>query len=411
MRTPLIPADQALRTLLEKAQVTTEVIDLPLDLVLGCYLAEEIRSEYNVPPEDNSAMDGYAFCSKDWESPEQEWEVSQRIPAGFVGKQLAEKTAARIFTGAEIPPGADVVVMQEECEVLEESEDGPSKIRIAVDLASGENVRPKGQDIKVDQMLMQKGDRISPQAAGLLASVGVSELQVFRPLTIALFSTGDELIEPGMVPQAGQIFNSNRYTLSAMIEAMGFEFVDLGIVPDNFEATQDALSAGAEAADVIITSGGVSVGEEDHVKAAVESLGDIEMWKLAIKPGKPLTFGTVKGKPFLGLPGNPSAVFVTFCIMAWPYLLKTQGASKYKMQSLKFPANFSRNGKGKRQEYLRARLEEIDGEMKVSIFDNQSSGVLSSTVWANGLAVAPIATPIEKGDAVEFISFDQFFTV
>lgn len=407
----MTPADQALKTLLEKAQVMKEVIELPLELSLGCYLAEDIRSEYNVPPEDNSAMDGYAFCAEDWDNAEQTWEVSQRIPAGFVGKQLAEKTVARIFTGAEVPPGADVVVMQEECEVLEESEDGPSKIKILVDISSGENIRPKGQDIKVDQIIMRKGDRISPQAAGLLASVGVAEVNVYRPLTVALFSTGDELIEPGMVPQAGQIFNSNRYTLSAMVEAMGFEFIDLGIVPDNFQATQDALTAGAEAADVIITSGGVSVGEEDHVKAAVESLGEIELWKLAIKPGKPLTYGSVNGKPFLGLPGNPSAVFVTFCIMAWPYLLKSQGANHFKVQSLKFPANFSRHGKGKRQEYLRARLEEIDGEMKVSIFDNQSSGVLSSTVWANGLAVAPIATPIEKGELVEFVSFDQFFTV
>ncbi|WP_235015546.1 gephyrin-like molybdotransferase Glp [Oceanicoccus sp. KOV_DT_Chl] len=328
---PLMPVEEALTKIIASAQPLAEFESVSLLLALGRVLAEDQRSTIDVPPCDNSAMDGYAFCFKDIaasgtarnsSNESRELVVSQRIAAGAIGKPLKAGTAARIFTGAAIPEGADTVVMQEDTNAFGEA------IRIIDTVKFGQHVRPKGQDIRAGGLVMAKGRRLQPQDIGLLASIGMTSVKVYRQLKVAVLSTGDELVEPGQTLAEGQIYNSNRYTLTALLTAMGCEVLDGGIVADDFERTCQQLKQLSSQADVIISSGGVSVGEEDHVKAAVESLGELALWKLNIKPGKPLAFGTVNGTPFFGLPGNPSSVFVTFCLLAKPYLLAAMGRLK-----------------------------------------------------------------------------------
>jgi molybdopterin molybdotransferase len=399
----LQPVEQALETLLNAARTITDTENIPVEHALGRALAEDQRSTVDVPPADNSAMDGFAFNSNDIQSIETTTlPISQRIPAGVAPSPLQPGTAARIFTGAEVPVGADTVVMQENCEWNDGAVDLPSSS------TPGDNIRPQGQDIKHGSVILTRGHRIRPQDMGLLASVGIREICVFRPLKIAILSTGDELIEPGAELQPGQIYNSNRYTLTGQMEALGFETIDLGIVPDNAEATDQALREAAAVADCIVTSGGVSVGEEDHVKACVEKLGSIDLWKLAIKPGKPLAFGNVLGTPFLGLPGNPAAVFVTCAIVARPYLLKTQGASDILPTAIRATANFDRPKPAKRQEYLRARLViNENGEACAELAGNQSSGVLSTASVGNGFAIHPLKGTICSGEPVSFLLFSD----
>ncbi len=257
-------------------------------------------------------------------------------------------------------------------------------------------------------MLISQGVRLKPQHLGVLASVGIAKVAVYKPLTIAFMSTGDELVEPGGDLAPGQIFNSNRYTLSGLIQALGFDFVDMGIVEDTPEATDAALRNAAEQADIIISSGGVSVGEEDHIKGCVEALGSLNLWKVAIKPGKPFAFGDVLGKPFLGLPGNPAAVLVTFNMLARPYLLSLQGELEAFPEKVKAPIRLNRKSQI-RQEYLRAKLVEVDGKMWIEPAGNQSSGVLSTAVWANGYAEIPPNQAISEGDEVHFIRFNDVF--
>ncbi len=402
----LMPVEQAIEQLLNAAIPVTEVIELPLAEALGCVLAQDQVSPVAVPPADNSAMDGYAFNSSGLNSDEAiTLPLSQRIPAGTAPQPLVEGTVARIFTGAEVPMGATTVEMQENCA---EQTDGAGKtqVTIAAGFSQGSNIRPKGQDIQQGSVVLAKGHRLKPQDMGLLASIGIATVKVFKPLTIAVLSTGDELIEPGNALAGGQIYNSNRYTLAGLIKAMGWQLLDLGIVADTPEATEQALLK-ASKADCIITSGGVSVGEEDHVKAAVEKLGSLNLWKLAIKPGKPFAFGEVQGTPFLGLPGNPAAVLVTFLIVARPYLLKTQGASK--LHSLHIPAiaGFSKSRPAKRQEYLRAELLIEDGKAIAKLTGNQSSGVLSTASLGNGLVIHKLNQTIQEGEQVEFVLFDS----
>ena len=361
-----------------------------LDLVL----AADIVSGVDVPPADNSAMDGYAYCFADGESNHFQLPLSQRIPAGTAPQPLAPSSAARIFTGGEIPPGADTVAMQENCT----EQDGVVTIN---NPRAGANIRPKGQDIQSGQTVLAAGTRLRPQEMGLLSSIGIKTVEVFKPLRVAIFSTGDELVEPGEPLQPGQIYNSNRATLTGLIQSLGMTPVDLGTVPDNLAATVAVLKKAAAETDIVLSAGGVSVGDEDYVKNALLELGSIDFWKVAIKPGKPLAFGQIAETPFIGLPGNPASVFVTFMILARPFLLASQGVKKPLTQSLKATALFEKAGE-KREVYLRAR---ITGE-GVEIYPNQSSGVLSSACWGELFVRQPAGQSIAIGDLVDVLPYE-----
>ena len=417
----LLPYDRAINELLSVAQPIDESEPVPVADARTRVLAEDVISGLDVPPADNSAMDGYALRFSDLTKAGRQsrgrvvFPVSQRIPAGVTPQPLQAGTAARIFTGSGIPPGADTVIMQERCKVLEDVNDNgfeaAPRVELPVDIRQGDNIREKGLDITEGSVVLRRGRRLLPQDLGLLASIGLAEVKVYRRLKLAILSTGDEIVEPGYPCPACHIYNSNRYTLAGMIDAMGMERIDLGIVPDDADATDSVLRRAAELADCVITTGGVSVGEEDHVKACVERLGDLQLWRLAIKPGKPLAFGRVLGKPFFGLPGNPAAVFVTFAMVARPYLLRFQGCKEGLLPTaLTVRANFSRDIPVKRQEYLRARLDVSErGVMSASLHSNQCSGALSTASWSNGFAVQPVDQLIARGDSVNFIPYSELF--
>jgi molybdopterin molybdotransferase len=395
----LLPLDTALEHILGTPRPDLEIQETPLLDALGCVLARDLTSMVDVPPADNSAMDGYALRAAD---AGKTLPVTQRIPAGATGEPLQVGTAARIFTGAAIPPGADAVAMQEDCR-----EEG-GQLSVGAALQVGDNVRPRGQDIRRGDTVLSRGRVLRPQDLGLLASVGLASAPVFRPLRVAVLSTGDELVEPGSGELAqGSIYNSNRYTLGGLIRGLNMEFVDCGIVPDDAEATAQALQDAAARADCVITSGGVSVGEEDHVKAQVERLGRLDLWKLAIKPGKPLAFGSLGGTPFIGLPGNPTSVFVTFCLAARPFLLQQQGANDMQPPRIMARAGFTVSRPGKRQDYLRVTVHGDGIELRASRFANQSSGVLSSVSHSNALAVVPVGVTVAEGDLVEVLLLDS----
>jgi len=370
---------------------------------LGRVLSEDVRSGLDVPPADNTSMDGYAMRCADVPAVGAVLPVSQRIPAGVVGEALKPGTAARIFTGAQVPAGADAVVMQEQCEALGDG------VRIDVVPASGQWIRRRGEDVREGQVVLTAGTRLTPQALGLAASVGAAMLRVMRRPRVALFSTGDELVMPGEPLKPGAIYNSNRYTLRALIQAMGCDCTDLGIVPDNLAATREALRRAALGTDLIVTSGGVSVGEEDHLRPAVQAEGRIELWQIAIKPGKPLAFGEVNRPDgsaayIIGLPGNPVSSFVTFLLMVRPVLLRLQGANDLEPQHTNLRADFDWPRPDKRREFLRARRNEAGG---LDLFPNQSSGVLTSAVWGDGLVDNPGGQAIQRGDAVRFLAFNE----
>ncbi|MEN8177124.1 MAG: gephyrin-like molybdotransferase Glp [Pseudomonadota bacterium] len=402
----LKPIEEALDFLLERAAPVAEIEQAPIATALGRVLAKPVNSLINVPSWNNSAMDGYAVNSADLREDSPRLAISQRIAAGSVGTQLESCAAARIFTGAPVPPGADTVVIQEACR----QED--NFVIIEKIPAAGANIREAGEDIKAGDEILAPGLRLMPQHLGLAASVGVSELPVFRRLKVAVFSSGDELVMPGNPLGPGQIYNSNQYTLSGMLEALGCEVIQLGIVEDTFDATCDVLARGAEQADLVVASGGVSVGEEDHVKPAVEKLGSLDLWKIAIRPGKPLAFGHIGNTPFIGTPGNPVSLFVTFCVFARPFILKIQGVSKHLTPlPLNVKADFEWNRPDKRREYARARMRVNDqGEAFVTLFPSRSSGVLSSVAWANGLAVIPEQQTLSRGDSVQFIPYSELIS-
>jgi molybdopterin molybdotransferase len=367
---------------------------------IGRVLSEDIHSPVAVPFDSNSAMDGYALRAAEWDQPLM---VTQRIPAGRCGEHVESGTAARIFTGAPVPPGADAVVMQENCQVEGDC------LQILQSVRAGQNVRPRGQDIAEGDLVMAGGRRLRGEDLGVLASVGLGQVPVRRRLIVAIFSTGDELVEPGttggLLP--GQIYNSNRYTLQGLLAGLGVEVRDFGLVPDSPEATAKVLQEAAAAADCVISSGGVSVGEEDYIKDQVEKLGQLKLWKLRIKPGKPLAYGSIGGTAFFGLPGNPAAVFVTYSMVVRPWLLSRQGAEVDAPLELSATADFEIPKAGFRQEYLRAQVSVEEGGLRASLHRNQSSGVLSSVSWANALVILPPDTTVAHGDVVTVLLLDQ----
>ncbi|MCX8017612.1 MAG: molybdopterin molybdotransferase MoeA [Rhodocyclaceae bacterium] len=388
---------EALERLLAEAPVVSERRAVPLLAARGRVLAETQYSTLTVPPLDNAAMDGYAVHSGDISKPGTVLPVTQRIPAGSVGAPLTPGTAARIFTGAPIPPGADAVVMQELCEVRP---DGAVCINELV--KAGQNIRRAGEDIAAGTPILAAGTRLGPAHLGLAASVGLSTLPVYRRLRVALMATGDELVEPGEALQPGQIYNANRYFLRPLLEGFGCEVNDLGRIPDALEATRQAIRQAAADNDLIVSSGGVSVGEEDHVKAAVEAEGRLELWKIAIKPGKPLAFGKVgaRGTAFIGLPGNPVASFITCLMLVRPFVLKRMGVTDWQPRARSVIAASAWPKPDRRREFLRARL---DAAGCAELYPNQGSGVLSSCVWAEGFIDNPPGQSFSPGDAVSFI--------
>ena len=397
----VLTADQLLEELLKRARGQTQTESVPTELSLGRVLAQSQVAMISVPPLDNSAMDGYAVRAADC-LPGKWLTVTQRIAAGQVGEALALNSVARIFTGAPIPPGADAIVMQEDC--VQEGD----QVQINRLPEAGAHIRRAGEDIRPGDIILPAGTRLGAAEMGLAASVGLAELPVYRRLKVASFSTGDELVQPGAVLGAGQIYNSNRYTLAGLVQGLGCEWLDLGSIPDTLTATLDALQRAAAIADVVITSGGVSVGEEDHVKAAVEQLGKIDMWKVAMKPGKPLVYGRVGGADFIGLPGNPVSTFVTFVLFARPFLLKRMGAVSVLPKTYRVEAAFDWTKSGQRREFLRARLTTSEaGILQAELFPNQSSGVLTSAVWADGLVDIDIGQTVTRGEQVRFIPFGE----
>jgi len=399
----MLSVDDALAHLLAHATPLDDSEWVATENALGRVLAVAQISGVTVPPFDNSAMDGYAVSMADISAPR--LRVSQRIAAGSISQPLETGTAARIFTGAPIPKHCDAVVMQENCHIEDD--------QIVIDKLpkAGENIRRAGEDIADGAEILKAGIPLRPQEMGLAASCGLARLPVYRKLRVATFFTGDEIVMPGQALQSGQIYNSNRFVLAGFLESLGCEVIDLGIVPDNFDATVKALQAAAAQADLILTSGGVSVGEEDHVKAAVAEIGKIDLWKIAVKPGKPLAFGTAAGTPFIGLPGNPVSAFVTFCIFVRPFILRRQGVAQVAPPYYPVRAAFAwSKPDGKRREFLRARMESDENGLPVAqIFPHQGSGVLTSCTWGDGLIEVPAATPIQHGETVKFLPFSGLF--
>ena len=401
----MLSFEVALSRLLAGAQPPVEVCSLPILAAAGRVLAEAQVAPIDAPPLDNSAMDGYAVAVDDIGSVPTRLPVTQRIPAGSVGTRLRAGTAARVFTGAPIPEGADAVVMQELCEHL------AGEVLIKHLPTAGEHIRRAGSDIAAESEILAAGQRLRPQDTALAASVGIASLPVFRRLRVAVFFTGDELRMPGEALQAGAIYNANRFLLSALLERLGCEVHDHGQVPDDLAATRQALRAAALDCDLVLTSGGVSVGEEDHVKAAVQAEGRLEMWKIAIKPGKPLAFGQIvdgeRQLPFIGLPGNPVSSFVTFLMLVRPFLLRMQGVRRVAPLTYLLRADDEWSRPDARREFLRARLNAEGG---VQFFANQGSGVLTSAVWGDGLIDNPPQQAIRRGETVRFLPFSELLT-
>ncbi|PVE09698.1 gephyrin-like molybdotransferase Glp [Limnohabitans sp. Rim28] len=414
-RAPLMSLDDALQALLANIQPLSKsetVATLEAD---GRVLAQDLVSALQVPAFDNSSMDGYAVRSADLQQMGAELTVTQRIAAGHFGEALLSGQTARIFTGAPVPPGADAIVMQEQAESVPDQE--TPRVRFLTTAKPGQWIRRSGEDVKAGDTVLQRGQKLGPAELGLAASLGLAHLQVTARPKVALFSTGDELVMPGdVVPgdmRPGAIYNSNRFFLRALLQRMGCEVSDLGIVPDRRELTVAALKTAAEHHDLIVTSGGVSVGEEDHVKPAVQSLGELALWQIAMKPGKPFAYGHVRRQSlpgsahFVGLPGNPVSSFITFLLLVKPLIMGLQGSAPQAPVPYRLPAHFDLPKADKRREFLRVRRNAQGG---LDLFPNQSSGVLTSVVWGDGVVDNPAEQTIAHGDLLDFWSFSDWLS-
>jgi molybdopterin molybdotransferase len=393
---PLLSVDEALARLLAEAKPVAEIEDIPTLDATNRILARAQTSTMDVPPMDNSAMDGYAVRVADG----QHLQVAQKIMAGAIGEPLVAGTAARIFTGAPIPPGADAVIMQENT-----TTEG-NTVLLKMSPQPGDWIRRAGSDVRKGGEILPAGKRLLPQDTGLAASVGIGSLPVFRKIRLGLFFTGDELVMPGEALGPGRIYNSNRFTLRGLGELYGCELHDYGIVPDSLEATREVLRRAAAECDVIVTSGGVSVGDADYVKPAVEAEGTLLMWRIAMKPGRPLAFGSVQKAFFIGLPGNPVSSFVTFLIFVRPFLLRTQGLTSIHPRSIAARADFEWLEPDARREFLRVKWNAQGG---LDLYPTQDSAVLTSTSWAHGLVDNPAAQPIRKGELVRFLPYSELY--
>ncbi len=394
----MLSVEEALARLLAQAHRIADVETISTLAARDRVLAQPLISGIDVPPMDNSQMDGYAVRCADVSSAPTTLAVTQRIAAGHPGVALASGTAARIFTGAPVPPGADAIVVQEAT-----TAEG-DQVTINEVPKPGAWIRRAGFDVKRGATVLPAGHRLRPQDCGLAASIGIAELTLVRRPKVAVFFTGDELVMPGEELPPGRIYNSNRFVLRGLLERLGCEVIDLGIVPDDFDRTRQTFVEAAARADVIVTSGGVSVGEEDHVKPAVQAEGSLDLWQIAMKPGKPLAFGEVRGVPFIGLPGNPVSSFVTFLLFARPFILRRQGVADVAPRPLPLRASFDWPKADKRREFLRVRLNEEGG---VELFTNQNSAVLTSTAWADGLVDNPAGSIIARGDTVRYLPFAE----
>ena len=416
-RSPLMSLDEALSLVLKDVSVLTQTDWVKTFEADGRVLSHDLVSGLQVPPQDNSSMDGYAVRVEDVTHVGASLKVTQRIPAGQHGHALNSGEAARIFTGAPIPPGANAVVMQEDTQVAS-TENAQADVPVIVvnsAPALGQWIRRSGEDVTLGSVVMQKGTRLDPAGLGLAASIGLAQLEVTRKPRVALFSTGDELVMPGAVApenmRPGAIYNSNRFFLRALLVRLGCEVTDLGIVPDKLESTLAVLRDAASRHDLVLTSGGVSVGEEDHVKPAVEALGGLNLWQISMKPGKPFAFGFLKSQAsdhsahFMGLPGNPVSSFVTFQLLVRPFLLALQGVRKVQAEPLQLKANFDLPKPDKRREFLRVKRNAQGG---LDLFPNQSSGVLTSVVWGDGVVDNPGSNVIHSGDLVWFYPFSEW---
>ena len=413
---PMLTAQQALDHLLSHAKPVSETETLAMQVALGRVLAQGVNSLVDVPPLDNTSMDGYAVRTTDTSTPGQTLAIAQRIPAGSMGTQLEPGTAARIFTGAPMPPGADAVVMQEDCSTPEGVSD---QVQVNIAPVSGQWIRRRGEDLTAGKTALTAGAFLRPQELGVAASAGLTHLTVKRKVRVAAFFTGDELSLPGEPLKPGGIYNSNRDTLLACIKSLGCDATDFGIVPDSLEATKETLRKASKDHDLIITSGGVSVGEEDHIKPAVTAEGRLDLWQIAMKPGKPLAFGAVRKSDsqkssgaeaetwFIGLPGNPVSSFVTFLLFVRPFILKLQGRDAGLPQSYPMRADFDWLKADRRNEFLRVKINAQGG---LDLFPNQSSGVLTSASWGDGLVDCPPSQAIQSGDMVKYIPFNALLS-
>ena len=395
----MITFDEALAKLLAEVRSLTNVESISLEQVQGRVLAADVISRANVPPHDNSAMDGFAFRIDDL-AETNTLPVSQKIFAGMAPQPIQAGTAVRLFTGSVIPDGADSVMMQENCDYSD------AQVTINEAATLGQHIRRCGEDITEGSVILTKGTLLEAKHIGLLASTGIKQLEVVKRLRVGLLATGDELIEPGEPLESGQIYDSNRYMIKAELEVLGFQ-VDARHAVDDLEVIKSTLADLADQNDVVVSIGGVSVGEADFVKTAIEALGELSLWKVAMKPGKPLSYGQIVGKPMFGLPGNPVSAFAAFKLFAKPYLKAMQGLPVVDVNYVKYPLQVQKDQNPKREEFLRVRLESNGAEKYLAVFEHQGSGVLSSVAWASGFARIPMQQTTSNGDLVAYIPFND----